>query len=190
MVFLFTDQHVVEEGFLELINNMLTSGMVPALFADDEKENLISSVRDEAAKAGLPPTREALWQFFVSKCSNNLHVVMAMTPVGDLLSRRCRSFPGMVNNANIDWLFPWPDEALLDVASELIHPDDPLIPAKNRDAIIQHMVYVHKSVCELSEEFIKKLRRQNFVTPKNYLDFIATYQVCTESICQQLNGCC
>ena len=26
MVFLFTDQHVVEEGFLELINNMLTSG--------------------------------------------------------------------------------------------------------------------------------------------------------------------
>lgn len=26
MVFLFTDAHVSEEGFLELINNMLTSG--------------------------------------------------------------------------------------------------------------------------------------------------------------------
>lgn len=26
MVFLFTDAHVAEEGFLELINNMLTSG--------------------------------------------------------------------------------------------------------------------------------------------------------------------
>lgn len=25
-IFLFTDAHVVEEGFLELINNMLTSG--------------------------------------------------------------------------------------------------------------------------------------------------------------------
>jgi dynein heavy chain len=37
-VFLFTDNHVVEEGFLELINNMLTTGMVPALFSDDEKE--------------------------------------------------------------------------------------------------------------------------------------------------------
>lgn len=32
MIFLFTDAHVAEEGFLELINNMLTSGtMVPAL---------------------------------------------------------------------------------------------------------------------------------------------------------------
>lgn len=32
-------------GFLELINNMLTSGMVPALFADDEKEGIIGQVR-------------------------------------------------------------------------------------------------------------------------------------------------
>jgi len=87
MVFLFTDQHVVEEGFLELVNNMLTSGMVPALYADDEKESIVSAVRDEAVSAGLLPTRDALWQYFISKCSNNLHVVMAMTPVGDLL--RC-----------------------------------------------------------------------------------------------------
>jgi len=43
-VFLFTDQHVAEEGFLELINNMLTSGMVPALYADEEKEAIIGSV--------------------------------------------------------------------------------------------------------------------------------------------------
>ena len=30
MVFLFPDAHVAQEGFLELINNMLASGMVPA----------------------------------------------------------------------------------------------------------------------------------------------------------------
>ena len=44
MVFLFTDAHVAQEGFLELINNMLTSGMVPALFADDEKEAIVGNV--------------------------------------------------------------------------------------------------------------------------------------------------
>ena len=31
-------------GFLELINNMLTSGMVPALFPDEEKEAIIGQV--------------------------------------------------------------------------------------------------------------------------------------------------
>lgn len=30
MIFLFTDAHVAEEGFLELINNMLTSGTAKA----------------------------------------------------------------------------------------------------------------------------------------------------------------
>jgi dynein heavy chain len=38
MTFLFTDAHVIEEGFLELINNMLTIGMVPALFDEDGKK--------------------------------------------------------------------------------------------------------------------------------------------------------
>ena len=33
-------------GFLESINNMLTSGMVPALFSDDEKEAIIGNVRE------------------------------------------------------------------------------------------------------------------------------------------------
>ena len=50
--FMFTDSHVAEEGFLELINNMLTTGIVPALFADDEKEALIGSCREEAMKMG------------------------------------------------------------------------------------------------------------------------------------------
>ena len=29
IVFLFTDAHVKDESFLEMVNNMLTSGMVP-----------------------------------------------------------------------------------------------------------------------------------------------------------------
>ena len=36
---------IVFIGFLELINNMLTSGMVPALFPDDEKEAIIGQVQ-------------------------------------------------------------------------------------------------------------------------------------------------
>jgi len=38
---LFTDAHVAEEGFLELLNNILTIGMVPALFPEEEKDGLI-----------------------------------------------------------------------------------------------------------------------------------------------------
>jgi dynein heavy chain len=53
MMFLFTDSHVVEEGFLELINNMLTIGMVPALFDEEGKKAMIDKVRAEAKAAGV-----------------------------------------------------------------------------------------------------------------------------------------
>ena len=85
----------------------------------------------------------------------------------------------MVNNSNIDWLFPWPDEALLAVATELITPGNPLVPSEFRQQIIEHHVDVHKSVIDVSRDFVMTLRRQNYVTPKNFLDFIATYQVHT-----------
>ncbi|XP_064612357.1 LOW QUALITY PROTEIN: dynein axonemal heavy chain 10-like [Liolophura sinensis] len=175
MVFLFTDQHVVEDGFLELINNMLTSGMVPALYADDEKEAIIGSVRNEAMAAGCGHARETIWQYFVTKCSNNLHIVLAMSPVGDVLRTRCRNFPGLVNNASIDWFFPWPEQALYAVASVFISPDNQLIPEDHRQSVVSHIVLVHQSVGQYSKKFQRRLRRNNYVTPKNYLDFINTY---------------
>ncbi|GAB1598225.1 dynein axonemal heavy chain 10 isoform X2 [Argonauta hians] len=175
MVFLFTDQDVAEEGFLELINNMLTTGMVPALYPDDEKDAIISQMRAEAIATGLTPAREAIWQYFVNKCADNLHIVMGMSPIGDTLRTRCRNFPGIVNNASIDWFFPWPTEALLSVAAVFISTDNALIPSEYRMNIIEHFVMVQQIVGVYSDQFQIRLRRNNFVTPKNFLDFIETY---------------
>merc|ERR1711871_994425 len=76
--FLFTDGHVAEEGFLGLINNMLTTGMVPALFDDSERDGLRGTVSAEMAAQGLEETKESGWLYFVNKCRDNLHIVLAM----------------------------------------------------------------------------------------------------------------
>lgn len=172
-VFLFTDGHVVQEGFLELVNNMLTSGQVPALYEDDEKDSVLSAVRDEAAKLGLVATREVLWKFFLNKCADNLHIVLCMSPQGDKLRERCRSFPGLVNNTMIDWYPPWPEQALFSVADAFLKND--MIPSEHKSSVVSHMVGVHMSVAVFSQEFQQKYRRTNYVTPKNYLDYINTY---------------
>lgn len=44
MIFLFTDAHVAEEGFLELINNMLTSGTAEALGSPSEPCHLFQAL--------------------------------------------------------------------------------------------------------------------------------------------------
>ena len=52
---------------------------------------------------------------------------------------------------------------------------NPLVPDDHRESVVSHIVMVHDSVGNFSKEFQQKLRRSNFVTPKNYLDFINTY---------------
>ncbi|NXM38868.1 DYH10 protein, partial [Gymnorhina tibicen] len=174
MVFLFTDSQVANESFLELINNMLTSGVVPALFADDEKESILNEIGEEAAKAGMGAAKETIWQYFVSKCASNLHIVLGMSPVGDDLRTWCRNFPGLVNNTGIDWFLPWPSQALSAVAQSFLGKNK-RIPPENSKSVIDHIVMVHESVGDYSKKFLEKLRRRNHVTPKNYLDFINTY---------------
>ncbi|MEW5308429.1 MAG: hypothetical protein WDW38_000392 [Sanguina aurantia] len=174
VMFLFTDVHVADEGFLELVNNMLTSGMVPALYDGGEKDAIINAIRPELEAKGLNASKEMCWSYYVQKCRNNLHVVLAMSPVGETLRTRCRNFPGMVNNTVIDWFEPWPEQALESVASVFLAEE--VLPAALRRPIVEHMVGVHQSVRTFSARFQEELRRANYVTPKNYLDFIDNYK--------------
>lgn len=122
--FLFTDAHVIEEGFLELINNMLTIGMVPALFDEEGKKMAGDWVRDEAKRDGINETKDELWAYFLEKAKDNMHIGLCMSPAGDTLRIRCRNFPGLVNNCGVNWFFSWPQEALISVATNYLEEVD------------------------------------------------------------------
>lgn len=96
-----------------------------------------------------------------------------MSPAGDSLRIRCRSFPGLVSNTQIDWFFPWPEDALSDVATHFLKDvpiDKELFPK-----IIDHITMIHISVQKYSSDFDTIYKRKNYSTPKNYLDFIKNY---------------
>ena len=45
----------------------------------------------------------ALFNFFVERVRDRLHVVLAMSPIGDTFRTRLRMFPSLVNCCTIDW---------------------------------------------------------------------------------------
>lgn len=53
--------------------------------------------------------------------------------------------------------------------------ESPMIPEAHSAAVIAHICMVHSSVDDYSKLFLQRLRRCNYVTPKNYLDFINAY---------------
>jgi dynein heavy chain, axonemal len=159
--------------------------MIPALFDEEEKKNMSDKIKDEAKKSGVQETKEDLWNYFVEKTRNNLHIVLAMSPAGSTLRIRCRNFPGLISSTSIDWFFNWPKEALVSVAD--FYLKDTELPAENRTEIINHIVNVHLSVQEYSHEFELQLKRKNFATPKNYLDFLKTYNASLEKNTKEFN---
>lgn len=128
----------------------------------------------EALPNVFPAFRDGVWKYFLDKCAENLHVVLSMSPSGDSLRNYCRSFPGLVGNTTIDWIFPWPKQALKSVAKGYIS-ENRKIPDSLKEPINDHVVFVHESMRHYTQEFLTILRRRNYITPKHYLDYVTTY---------------
>lgn len=86
---------------------------------------------------------------------------------------RCRNFPGLISNTSVDWFFPWPEDALTAVATNFMGAVQ--LEDEQREKVTQHLVLVHLSVQKFSLDFKAIYKRNNYSTPKNYLDFISNY---------------
>ena len=175
LAFMLTDAQIVDEKFLVYVNDLLSSGYIPDLFAKDEYDAIFSSLRNEAKAAGVPDTADHMMEFFIDRVRQNLHVILCFSPAGDTFRMRSKKFPGLVNCTSIDWFHQWPKEALVSVAARFLKKI-PNMEQAVKDNISHHMAEVHLSVTTYSETFRQVQRRFNYVTPKSFLELISFYQ--------------
>jgi len=173
--FLFNDTQVKDEGFLEDINNVLSSGVVPNLFGKDELPEIFDGLRKPAKDAGLDETPDNLWNLFIERVRGNLHVVLAMSPVGAALRTRCRFYPGLVNCTTIDWFHPWPADALEAVAKHFLS-EVPLESDEVRASVATTFAKIHLSSQMASTRMLDELKRHNYITPTQYLELVKGYK--------------
>ena len=174
-VFLFDDTQIVYETFLEDINNILTSGEVPNLFSKEDLQAIVEELRPIAKKEGKGETAGELYAFFLERVISNLHVALCLSPIGDTFRERCRMFPGLVNCTTIDWFTAWPADALYEVAMKQLEEDN-LGSDEVKSNVCKVFVTAHQSVSDMSAEMLQKLKRHNYVTPTNYLEFVGGYK--------------
>ena len=175
-VFLLTDAQIKMESFLQDVDNLLNTGEVPNLFPPDEKQEIIEGVRaiaqqEDKSKEYSPM---ALFAMFVNRCRENLHIILAFSPIGDAFRIRLRQYPSFINCCTIDWFTAWPQDALERVAFkflETIDMDDSI-----REGVVTTCQNFHESVRILSEKFFKELSRHNYVTPTSYLELIGSFK--------------
>ncbi|OMJ81043.1 hypothetical protein SteCoe_18549 [Stentor coeruleus] len=175
IAFIFSDTQIVKESFLEDINNVLNTGEVPNLYEIQDTEEIIGLVRQSAKEAGRPDTKDAIFQHYVQLCRDNLHIVLAFSPVGEQFRVRCRQFPSIVNCCTLDWYSAWPRDALFSVAQRFFNENEHLGIKDLKDQLCNICVEIHSSVTKKSKDFELELRRKNYTTPTSYLELIKLY---------------
>ena len=193
-VFLLADTQIQDTAILEHISCLLDNGHVPNLFTPEEQARL-----GEAASAHADANRRAAADgkgtvaaisphgfndAFAEQCASNVHVVLAMSPVGDQFRTRLRQFPAIVNHCVIDWFRPWPSEALDAVATSfLVGVDMFEKDAEMKDTGLQHARSIieiaralHESVRAACVQFEQEDRRRVYVTPSHFLILMKTYK--------------
>lgn len=66
-----------------------------------EKMRVLDRQRDRDKQTDGSPL--ALFNMFLERCRTQLHVVLAMSPIGDAFRDRLRRFPALINCCTINW---------------------------------------------------------------------------------------
>ncbi|XP_077988088.1 dynein axonemal heavy chain 2-like [Glandiceps talaboti] len=189
-IFLFNDTQVVEESFLEDINNILSSGEVPNLYKADEFEEVRTALAEEAKKDNIQDTPEIMFSYLIDRVRSNLHIVLCMSPVGDPFRNRIRMYPAFVNCTTIDWFSEWPRDALIEVGEKYLENMDLGSPEETKGSVAQIFCTIHRSVVDSSRQMLLELKRHNYVTPTNYLELVSGYKQLLAEKRKELGDAC
>nr|XP_019941835.1 PREDICTED: dynein heavy chain 1, axonemal [Paralichthys olivaceus] len=189
ITFLFVDTQIKSESFLEDINNILNSGDVPNLYATDEQERILTAMKPVVMELVQQPTKANLMAAYIRRVRSNIHIVLCMSPIGEVFRSRLRQFPSLVTCCTIDWFSAWPEEALQAVATSFLNdlPELEASPTAMK-GLTMMCVKIHQMVARKCEQYLAELSRYNYVTPKSYLELLKIFSDLTGRKKQELCG--
>ncbi|XP_052747070.1 dynein axonemal heavy chain 12 [Bicyclus anynana] len=186
--FLFTENQIKEEVYIQNLDSLLNSGEVPNLYGLDEIQEILELVR-LAAQGGnrnLDISPLQILSFFVGRCKAKLHCVLCFSPIGSSFRTRLRLYPSLVNCCTIDWYDSWPEDALEMVAHHYMGKVN--VSDKVKAAAVIACKQFHVDARIISTDFYNQFGRKTYITSASYLNLIKSFTILTNKKQRELRA--
>lgn len=125
---------------------------------------------------GMGQNASSIYAVFLRRVQANIHVVIAMSPIGEAFRARIRNFPCLVNCCAIDWFSAWPKEALVSVSTSFLEAFNWDGNEAVFDGLVNLAVYMHQvcvCVCrDVGQPIVDPCWcKRNYVPPPSLLTF-------------------
>ncbi|KAL0018230.1 hypothetical protein WJX79_009392, partial [Trebouxia sp. C0005] len=159
---LFLEDHqMVDPGFLECINSLLSGGEVHGLFTNEELDSTLAPLKEVVASQAL--LGQTLFSFFTAQVQRNLRIVISMDPSSPDFQHRCQANPALFSRCNILWMEGWDEDGMQAVATARLQPilHDAEKDATGTSKLVQQAMVLHSSCLATG------------ATPRHYVAFVS-----------------
>ncbi|KUF93461.1 hypothetical protein AM588_10011263 [Phytophthora nicotianae] len=168
------DHHFTQDAILELTNSLLSSGEVPGLYTHEEIEPQIAPLKElmlESIGATGQEHIRTVYDFFVSRVRQFVHVVLGMDARNPQFVLRCESNPALYTRCAIVWMGEWNSSSMARLP-ELLLSGSELV-----DSLIKTTPLI-TSLYASCKEF--------GATPREFICFLNTWRTLFEAKCKQI----
>ena len=158
---------------MEDIACLLTSCDIPNLLDETQLDIVMEHFNSVCLSEQLPLTKLAIYNRFIKEVKQNLHIVLAFSPIGELFKSRIRMFPALVNNCTICWFSVWPYEALVSIGKAELSKAQLL--DQLHGVLADIFAEIHSTTRDVIAEYSSISKRQVYVTSAFFLTLISSF---------------
>eukprot|EP00002_Diphylleia_rotans_P035998 TRINITY_DN7896_c0_g1_i2.p1 TRINITY_DN7896_c0_g1~~TRINITY_DN7896_c0_g1_i2.p1 ORF type:complete len:4263 (-),score=670.67 TRINITY_DN7896_c0_g1_i2:89-12877(-) len=176
-VFLLDDTYFSNEIMFEDLNMILQDGDLPHIYTREDYEVMYDEFRREGIIVPKDADTAYFYQaFFLTRVRMNLRIAMTVNSASPHFRKRLRTYPALVSCCQINWFFPWSEEALYSVGllawkNKEWSTEDPGITER----IVQTAVQIHISSQDEADLYQRETKKAIFITPSTFLHLTSTF---------------
>ncbi|MGH0150313.1 UNVERIFIED_CONTAM: hypothetical protein FKN15_050185 [Acipenser sinensis] len=145
-VLLVLSEEHMEMFSLLYISDLVVSRSVTPLFTSEQQTSIVNELRSEMTNEGITFTKEAAWDYFLRRVTQNLRCIFICPSTGSNFLQCCQEFPAFTNTINIYFVPHWSRSNL--VAQASYHIRDLELSGKEKENVSHLLASMHLVICK------------------------------------------